>query len=337
MKISLSEIAHQLKVSNAVVSLVLNGKAKKNRISDKLIQKVLLKAEELGYTPNVNARSLRTGKTSTIGLVVSDISNIFFAKLSRYIENEAAKRNYQVIIASSDENTAEERNKIQLLNKRVDGLIIVPTEDSEDLIMELRKNRMPFVLIDRYFPRIDTDYIVTDNYAGSFEATEHLIKQGYKRIGFVGFNFGLINYRDRLNGFQDAMRKNKIRMDTEWVVQFDYRRRSYQLKENLKSIMNQKDPVRALLLANNNIGIETLNIFNELKIRVPQDIALVCFDDDPAFQLFYSPITVVSQRLEEIAKQSVEVLFSKLEKKSKEYVKRLIKPELIIRKSCGSK
>ena len=334
-KVLLSDIAKQLGVSTAVVSLILNNKAKENRISDKLIRKVTLLAREMNYTPNYHARSLRTGRNNTIGLVVSDISNPLFARFTRCIEDEADKLGFQTIMVSSDEDAGRMSQRIQLLTNKVDGFIIVPAENSESLILSLKKKKIPLVLADRHFPKIDTSFVMVDNYKGSFDAVRHLIRNGHKKIGYIGYNTRLNNFRDRFAGYQDAMRKNGIRIHSEWLADVNFYNTEKDLQKILHKMAGGENSVRALLLSNNTIGINVLHVLNNMHLRVPQDIALISYDDDNAFRLFYSPVTVIQQPFEQMATLAVESLIEQIRNPESVKSKHILAPKLIIRKSCG--
>ena len=159
-KISLKDIAEAAGVSTALVSFVLNGKKKEYRVGEETAQRILKIANEMNYQPNLAAKSLRSGKTKTIGLVVSDISNPFFSQLARVLEDEATKRGYTVLFGSSDEDKDKMTRVVSnLINKGVDGLIIVPCDNSEKSIASLVNNNIPIVLFDRYFPEINVSYV----------------------------------------------------------------------------------------------------------------------------------------------------------------------------------
>src|SRR5258708_2595280 len=182
-KISLKDIAEQVGVSTALVSYVLNNK-RENRVSKAVARKIRATAKKLNYRTNYIARSLKTNKTSTLGLLVADISNPFFSHLARIIEDEAAKNNYIVLFCSSDENASKSQNLIDVfLDRQVDGLIIAPVENTGAQIRSLRKTGTPFVLIDRYFPGIRCNYVALDNFKAAHMAVKHLITEGNRRIG----------------------------------------------------------------------------------------------------------------------------------------------------------
>jgi LacI family transcriptional regulator len=167
---SLKDIAIKVGVSTALVSYVINGKEKGLKINQDLVKKIKETAMELNYQPNEIARSLRKGSTKTIGLVVADISNPFFAHLSRAIENEAINFGYTVIIGSSDEVVTKSEMLLNtLISRQVDGFIIAPAEGTEHQIKDINEKNIPMVLIDRYFPEINTNFVITDNYLSTYE------------------------------------------------------------------------------------------------------------------------------------------------------------------------
>ncbi len=336
MKASLEDIARELGVSKTLVSLVLNGHAEAYRINKKMAKKVWALAEELGYEPNQLARSLRTGKTNTIGLIVSDIANPLFALLGRYIVDEAAKDNYSVIFTSSDENSVKTTNLVKLLvNRHPDGLLVVPSEDNQKTVLWLKENKIPFVLIDRYYPKIKSNYVVSENYKGSIQAVNHFFEAGYKKIGFVGFDWNLINYKKRYEGYADTMKALGLKVDPKWVVKvsFDYYEQS--LLEHFRQMIENNRLPRALLLANNDLCRAVLKILKAVKLRIPHDVALVTFDDEPAFELSDPPITVIRQPFKNIAKAAVAQLINEIEndKGPSNNQQLKLETELIIRQS----
>ncbi len=172
---------------------------KEKRVGAEVVRKIREAAEELNYQPNQIARSLRMKSTKTIGLVVADIANPFFGHLARIIENEANNFGYTVIFGSSDEDDFKSESVINtLLNRQVDGFIIVPTEGSREQIRSLVKKKVPLVLIDRYFSELNTNHVVLDNFQATYEATSHLIKEGYIDIAMVAYKNSLIHMKERI-------------------------------------------------------------------------------------------------------------------------------------------
>ena len=194
-KVSLKDIANKVGVSTALVSYVLNNQ-KEGRISKEVAQKIRDTAKRLNYRTNQVAKSLKTNKTYTIGLVVADISNPFFSSLARIIEDAADQNNYTVIFGSSDENPKKSGKLMEtLLNRQVDGLIISPPQNSESQIEYLIEEDIPFVLIDRYFPAIKTNYVAIDNYKAAYKAVKHLIDTGRTKIGMITYESSIFTLK----------------------------------------------------------------------------------------------------------------------------------------------
>jgi LacI family transcriptional regulator len=204
-RVSLKDIAQKVGVSTALVSYVLNNQ-KEGRIGKEVAEKIRVTAKKLNYRPNQLAKSLKTNKTYTIGLIVADIANPFFSTLARIIEDEAEKNNYTVIFASSDEKSDRSQKLIDVLvDRHVDGIIIAPAEGTASQIRQLKKRNVPFVLIDRFFSDLNANYIGVNNYEAAYEATKHIIETGRKRIGMIGFRTTLPNLEDRRKGFIKAL------------------------------------------------------------------------------------------------------------------------------------
>ena len=333
-KIGLEEIARQLGVSKTTASLVSNGRGKEHRISDQIVKKVKDLAEELNYTPNHFARGLRKGTTNTIGLIIGDISNPFFAKIARFIEDEAATEDYHVIIASSDEKKEKTEKLIQiLLDKKVDGLIITPNHLNTDVLLMLKKKEVPFVLIDRYIPKIKSSYVGVDNEAGVDLAITHLYNQGYEKIAFVSYQPLMSNIRERLTGYKEALKRNKLKIQSDYIREVSYENTESDVKSVIDKLLSLTNPPRAILFATNKIGLYGMEQLCARNIRIPQDISVISFDDDPAFRLSYPPVTVIEQPLNEIAAEAAKLLIEQMKTKEIRFGK-IIKPtKLIIRKS----
>ena len=179
MSVTLKDIATYTGAGISTVSVVLNGEGAENRISEEMIKKIKDAAELLNYRPNMLARNLRKGKTNAIGFVIPDVSNVFFNKLAKHVEEEALKYGYQVFMVGSDEKDERCVEIIDtFLNLKMDGLILAATQGIEKKVKQLRNQKVPFVLIDRYFPKIETNYAVMNNWQAAYDATEYLIKKG---------------------------------------------------------------------------------------------------------------------------------------------------------------
>jgi LacI family transcriptional regulator len=308
-KVSLKDVAHAVGVSTALVSYVLNNKEKEARVGKEIAEVIRNTAKKLDYQPNHIAKSLKSGKSHTIGLIVADISNPFFANIARTIEDEAKKSNYTVIIGSSDENPDKSWDLINVLIKRqVDGFIIVPTENSEKQIQYLNEQNIPFVLIDRYFPGIPANYVVTDNYQASYDAVLHLIKNDRKKIGLIAYKSNLIHMKERKRGYTEALKDNKLLTKTSLIREVSFNNITEDVDKSLTELLDSKLKVDALFFATNTLAMQGLKFLIRKKYRIPEHVAVVCFDESDVFDFFNFPLAFVNQPLERVAKEAVQML-----------------------------
>ncbi|GAA4098507.1 LacI family DNA-binding transcriptional regulator [Mucilaginibacter panaciglaebae] len=308
-KVGLKDIAEHVGVSIALVSYVLNGQAEQKQVSKGNAEKIKKAAEELNYRPNQIAKSLKMLKTHTIGLVVADINYRFSTGITRAIEAEAKKANYTVLFGSSNESgdTFEELVNA-LINRQVDGLILVPVENSQPQIRMLQKSGVPFVLLDRYFPEVQANYIALDNYKAAYDATTYLIKQGHKRIAFFNYQTTFYHLHQRNQGYLDALKDNGIEFKKHWLWQVNSGDRAGDIKFGLETILNHHEPCDAAFFATDTLAINGLKYLNKHNINVPGQLSVISFDESEAFELFYCPVTHLRQPLEQMGKAAVETL-----------------------------
>ncbi|HHG83486.1 MAG TPA: LacI family transcriptional regulator [Bacteroidetes bacterium] len=339
-KTSLADIAKALGVSKTLVSMVLNGKGNDNGINEDTQKKVWAKAKELNYKPNMMARSLRMGKSNTIGLIVADISNSFYARMCRAVEDAASKKNYYVLFGSSDENAEKERSLIQMLRDRqVDGLIISTTLANNVDLEELKKENFPFVLVDRYVPKSDMPFVTADNYGGSVTIVEHLIKQGVKQIGQLTISPShLTSITERTRGYQDALEKNGIDFNADLVREIPYDKIRESIRKTVPELVGAPHHVKGLFVVNNNLATATLACIQDMGLRIPEDIAVVCFDDVDMFKFVNPPVTAVSQPIEQMGEEAVEILLEMIDEKTRtpKNPQRFLQTSMVVRQSCGS-
>ncbi|QNL50566.1 substrate-binding domain-containing protein [Olivibacter sp. SDN3] len=331
-KVSLKDIAKAVGVSTALVSYVLNNKEKEARVGKEIAEVIRKKAAELNYQPNQIAKSLKSGKSFTIGLIVADISNPFFANIARTIEDEAKKHNYTVIFGSSDENAEKSLDLINVLVKRqVDGFIIAPTEHSEPQINYLTESNIPFVLIDRYFPKVETNYVATDNFSAAYEATTHLINNGYKHIGMIAYKSGLIHMQERVRGYTTALKDAKA--GASLLKEVDYNNVSLDVEKKIAELIHARQKIDALFFATNTLSIHGLKYLNKKQWKVPGDVAVVCFDEGDAFDFFYCPLTYVEQPLIRVGKEAVGLLIEQINDHVTEKKQLALASRLVVRAS----
>lgn len=306
--VCLKDVAKRAGVSTALVSYVLNDR-RVNRINKETAQKIKDIAGELNYNVNQLARSLKTNKTHTLGLIVSNIGNPFSASLARIIENESARLQYTTIFGSSDEDIHKFENLVDtFVNRKVDGLLLSAPAGCEHIILKLQQQSIPFVLLDRYFPAIRTSYIALDNFTASFEATEHFIATGRKRPAMIGYKTELFHLRERNRGFTAALKKHGTSISPDMLKLVDVGDKKTAIETAIKELLLVDPHIDALLLGSNTIATGGLRYINKLTLRVPQDLAIISFDQAEMLDVFYSPVTYVNQPLEEIGKLAIEVI-----------------------------
>jgi LacI family transcriptional regulator len=337
-KTSLKDIANHLGVSTALVSYVINNKEKKARVGAELAEKIRKTAIEFNYQPNLIAQSLKIGKTNTIGLIVADISNPFFSLIARIIEDEARKHGYVVIFGSSDESAEKSQLLIDVfLNRQVDAFIITPTENTESQIKALQKRGVPVVLVDRYFPSMDADSVMINNFQAAYQAVEHLINNGRNKIGMMTYDNNLVHMQERVNGYKEALKDNGIRFRNSWLKKVSYQRITRDLGPELKSLLQPDLLVDAFFFATNTLAVESLKVINKTGIRVPEDLAIISFDESDAFDLFYPPVTYLSQSVEDMGRHAVDLVIKRIEDNKSKFSRIVVEAKLVIRSSSGKK
>ena len=314
-KVSISDIARKAGVSVSTVSFVMNDKAVKMRISLEVIEKVENVAREMGYRPNQLARGLRTGKTKTIGLIVENISNAFFATLAKSIEDEAKRYDYKVVYCSTDNDEDKARDLINMLSQRqVDGYIITPTLNLGEDIRRLQAENKPVVLIDRYFPQHDEiPAVLVDNYEGVSRGMDYLLGKGYRKIALVTIETQMAHMKDRLRAYSDALARHSITPDDRIVrivpYNSDHEAALIEIVELLSSAGKEVD---AVFFLTNYLGVLGIEAIKKLQIRIPEQLAVLCFDDNDIFRLYTPTISVIRQPVEAIGQKAMQTLVERL-------------------------
>lgn len=331
-RVSLKDIARKVGVSTALVSYVLNGLEKEKRVGDKVVIQIREAARELNYQPNQIARSLRRGSTKTIGLIVFDISNPFSAQITRVIEDEAVKNGFTVIFGSSDENRIKSGALIDtFLYRQVDGFIIAPVEGTESQIAALIKKGIPVVLIDRYFPHLNVSHVILDNFQATFDATNHLVKHGYKQIKMVAWLTSSTHMQERVRGYLEAMKLNNLEEEID-VVEVPLGPSKAETEGFIEMKLKEMPSLDALLFATNSLTLAGMYCINRLGIKVPQELGIVGFDGSEAFDFFYAPLSYVEQPLHVIGTKATSILIG-LINGEKEIKHQVVKPILNVRSS----
>ncbi|AEV96592.1 LacI family transcriptional regulator [Niastella koreensis] len=313
-KVSIKDIAQMAGVASSTVSFVLNGKARKMRISETVEKRVIEVARNAGYYPNQLAISLRTGKSKTLGLIVENIGNPFFATLAKTIEEEAEQYGYRVVYCSTENNASKGKELINMLSQRqVDGYLITPAPHMEDDIQQLVQLNRPVVLIDRYLPSVDVSHVLVNNTEAVSQGMAHLFDRGYKEIGFVTVDLDVIQMEERLDGYLGALSKQGIRLNKDIILKIPYTHQRDEAVELIAALLKDNPQLDALFFATNYLAILGLESINRLKMAIPQDIAVISFDDHDIFRIYPPGITSIQQPVEAIAKKAVALLMEQCE------------------------
>lgn len=302
----MAEVARLAGVSTATVSHVLNGTRK---VREDTRRQVLEAMAAVDYTPNQVARSLATARTATIGLALSAISNPYFGELLHAVESEAAGAGYTLLLVDPHEDPAYEGTAVRRLRHRVDGVLLAPSSDAHRTLAELAAQRVPTVLVDRLVDGAH-DQIGTENVEPVASLVAHLAEGGHSRIGFVAGRAGLATTVERLDGFRLGMSRAGFAVDESLVVDGDSE--SEPARRAVTALMDRPHPPTAVITANNAMTIGAMQGLHESGRRVPDDVALVAFDDFPWADAFRPRLTVIAQPFAEIGRESVRMLLARM-------------------------
>jgi LacI family transcriptional regulator len=330
---TIHDIARELKISASTVSRALNDNP---RISLQTKEKIKAVADSLGYRPNTLASNLRNKKSNTIGIVVPLINRHFFSSVISGAEDVAYKAGYTVVISQSNDLAAKEINIVQsMFSNRVDGLIIsiaMQTDTFEHLKL-FRKKHIPLVFFDRAVPEIETDKIVVDDFAGGYRVTQHLIDQGYKRIGHLAGPQNLMTYYNRKNGYMEALRKNGIPYDESLVIINTLT--SDEGVTAIQQLMDLPHPPDAVFCGNDTTALSLMIYLRDKGIRIPEDIGIVGFSNEPFSKVVSPSISTIAQPGFIMGQKAAELIIRKIENKERTYQTITLPTELIIRESSN--
>jgi LacI family transcriptional regulator len=327
--ITLKMVAEKAEVSVNTASRAINNRPDINLETKK---RVLQIAKKLGYIRNAAAVALRTKKTGTIGVVIADNRNPFYAELLNGIEEASREKNYHIILANTQRDYKKEEEAINLLlAKRVDGLLITPVQDKDDDIRNLIDANIPFVITGRDFENIEVDAVYNDEVKGGFLATEYLIKKGHKRIALIDGFLYKSPAKGRLDGYIKALNKYRISLDESLIsvgdinIEDGYERTKQMLGENLD--------FTAIFAYNDMMAFGSMQAIKEKGLRIPEDIGLVGYDDIPFSSLISPSLTTIKLKKQELGVESVKLLFSRINGGRKKTKKIMLDVELQIRES----
>ncbi|WIY06246.1 LacI family DNA-binding transcriptional regulator [Amycolatopsis mongoliensis] len=304
---TISDVAALAGVSTATVSRALNGKS---TVDPTLAGRVARAVEELGYTPNGLARSLRRRETAVLALIISDVENPFFTAIARGAEDAAQAAGYSVMLCNSDESTAKERRYVEVAaQERLAGVIMSPTTADSD-VRPLTTHRTPIVTVDRRLASADCDAVLLDSRAAARDAVSHLASQGYRRIGCIAGPPGVTTADDRLDGYRDGLRAAGRKYSAKLVRRGEFREAGG--REAATRLLAEPGPPDALLVSSSTMSVGVLQVMAELGLRSGRDVGIVSFDDAPWATLISPALTVVAQPAHAMGRLAARLLLDRI-------------------------
>ena len=327
--ITLKMVAEKAEVSVNTASRAINNRPDINLETKKRVLRI---AKELGYIRNAAAVALRTKKTGTIGVVIADNRNPFYAEVLNGMEEAAREKNYHIILANTQRDYKKEEEAINLLlAKRVDGLLITPVQDKDDDIRNLIDANIPFVVVGRDFENIEVDAIYNNEAKGGFLATEYLIKKGHKRIALIDGFLYKSPAKNRLEGYKKALNKYRIPLDDSLISVGDINIEDGH--ERTKQMLEKNLGFTAIFAYNDMMAFGSMQAIKEKGLRIPEDIGLVGYDDIPFSSLISPALTTIRLKKQELGIESVKLLLSNINGNREKPKKIMLDVDIIVRKT----
>ncbi|MBM3300897.1 MAG: LacI family DNA-binding transcriptional regulator [Deltaproteobacteria bacterium] len=333
-RVTQQDIADYVGVSRATVSAVVN---RTRYVSPELREKILAAIEELGYVPDIVARSMKTNRTMTIGLVLPNILSPIWATIARGVEDVARKAGFSTIFYDTDEQIERMKDGLRKLHEqRVDGVILAPCGNCADVVSQhMSRIGTPLVLVDRYLEDFELDTVFSDSETGTYEAIGHLLETGRRRVAIITLSLGISTGRDRLRGYERALKDHDMPIDAKLIVVGGRgEEEGYHGTRQLLMLPEEQQP-DALFVSSHLMSIGALKAIREKDLQIPEDIAVIGFDDLPWMPLMASPLTVVSQPAYEMGAQAAEILMARLTEQEEKATQRIVlATRLVHRQSC---
>lgn len=339
MSVTIKDVARKAKVDPSTVSRAINNNG---RVSEATRRKVLEAARKLGYHPNIMARGLVLKKTKTIGFVVhkfqasSLAQGSFYHKVLEGVEEEIKKHRYHLIFSVIDSEPKDKSISADIIRKdRIDGLLLVGCSIKKEIILGLKEKGIPLVLVDNHLDREKISSVVTDNVNGAYEAVSHLINLGHKKIGFITETLDDLSFSERLEGYKLALKQHDLDYNEKLVQEGGRRIGGGYIA--MKKLLDSSLPPLAVFTANDYIATETMRIIRERGLKIPQDVAIVGFDDQELSAHIHPSLTTVRVSKKQMGQIAGWMLMEIINDKNAPAVKNLMSTELIVRESCGAK
>lgn len=335
--VTLKQIANELGVSVMTVSRVVNNKS---NVDEKTRKRVMEKAISMGYTPNHVAKSLVSQKTYTIGVVLPEIHHIFFSEVVSGIEEVVYNMNYQLFLINSAENYEREKKGIDALRaKRVDGILISCSENSDDVDYYKRviDSGLPFVFFDRCVENIGASCVSVNDHGSSKMITAHLARLGRKKIAHLSGPEKISVGQQRREGYLKALHEYNLESRESWIEESGFREEGGY--NAMKRLLKQDGDNRpdAVVAVNDPVAFGAMKAIREAGLKIPDDIAIVGFSDDIRSELMPEPLTTVRQPAYTLGKKAAEKLIRTIENEDEPKENIELITEVVVRKSCGAR
>ncbi len=326
---NIREVASKAGVSVTTVSHVINHT---RFVSPETETRVRQAMQDLNYRPNTLARSLRRGETHTIGLILPDSSNPFFAESARRLEEAAFQRNYSLILCNSNGEIEKERRYTEvLMNKQVDGIIFMACGDDPMSLTELVERHLPVVVVDRVLDHMDVDAVVTDNLQSGYLATKYLLDQGHRRIAIIRGPSNITPSAQRVTGYRQALAAAGIVPDEPMETIGNFHSDSGLLAT--RTLLALPDRPTAIFACNDLMAFGALRAIHEAGLSVPNDISIIGHDDIEMSSYIQPALSTVAQPIQEIAETAIQLLLDRIEQPGIPHSKIVLPNQLIIRQS----
>ncbi|MDC3418561.1 LacI family DNA-binding transcriptional regulator [Aquibacillus salsiterrae] len=335
MKITIGDVAQKAGVSKTTVSRIINGNYNNN--TEETVQKVLDTIKELDYRPNALAKGLKSSRTNVIGMVLSNLKNPFWANVLEGTEEACQELGFNLMICNSGEDPELEEQYIKEFQMRqVDGIVINPTAINTKLYNDLVMEEYPMVFINRKVDGIETHNVVVDNIKGAFMAVDHLLKKNRKNVVSIAYkNKYVSTWRERLEGYRAAMLAHGYSSSEFNILEIE--REKGNIKGIIIDFLKSNPSIDGIFSTNNMITLEIVDAIKDLELKIPEDIAIVGYDETIWAKHLDPPLTTIKQPAKELGKVSAKILIETIQNNNFDKPQKIIlQPELIIRKSCGA-
>lgn len=336
MKVTISDVAKRAGVSKTTVSRILNGNFDHTKEETK--NRVLMAIKDFDYQPNALAKGLKSMKTNVIGMVLSNLKNPYWTTVLEGIEDVCHNSGYNLMICNSNENAEFEEQYIKEFQMRqVDGIVINPTARNISLYQKLLDSKYPMVVMNRRIPDFEANYVVMDNVKGAYVAVNHLLKNKKKKVAVFRYqNPHVSPWRDRVEGYRTALLENGFSKEDFRIEEFE--QNVGKMKDAVIRHFKKYPDTDAVFSTNNMITLEVIEALKELNLKIPEDVAIVSYDETVWAKHLSPPLTTINQPGYQMGQTAAQILIRSIDGKNDPNLKLetvVFKPDIIVRKSCG--